>query len=701
MAINIPILSSLDSKGFEKAAREFKALKTNSEKSAFAIKKAAIPAAAAIASLAAVTVVATKAFIADDAAQALLAGTLIRTTGATDATIAATEVYINTLSRASAVADEELRPALGTLLLGTKDLNAAQQLLGVALDVSAGTGLDLASVSSILSKGYAGNTKALKALSPEIAALIKGGASFSDVLTVLQENFKGASDDAANSAAGGFAKLKIAVDETIEGIGEKLSPAIDYLLPGLTKIGEWAQDNTGFLVIIAAVIGTVAGAVVLTTAAMAIWNAAAIITTAINAGLASSFFAVQIATGIGIVTAIAGIAAIAAGAIKLKGILDKAAKAPKPAKTPPPIDLGPGLAEQEAAQKRLTETNKKAKAAAKALAEELVKLKDTLREEMVAALEAANTVLNDAIEKFNDFATSISDAVKSSYSFSDAQQSASNNLQAVAQASDDVAKAQAAVNKAWQGSDPEALTAAYDDLASANERLRITQNAPLTFMENLRKQALKVKDFGVLINRLVAGGLSEVNLQQVLAAGVDAGSAIATELLSGAGNILEANNLTADVQSIADTVGINSAEAFYQAGIDAGENLVAGIDSVVQNYSISLKGIKSAAGVGYLTSGFRSETSNLMGGGAANPLANFNVGGIATLADGGIVNKATLAIIGEGNGPEAVIPLSQMGNFGGDTNVTIQVNGGDPQAVVDALRRYMQLNGSVPIRVSA
>ena len=35
------------------------------------------------------------------------------------------------------------------------------------------------------------------------------------------------------------------------------------------------------------------------------------------------------------------------------------------------------------------------------------------------------------------------------------------------------------------------------------------------------------------------------------------------------------------------------------------------------------------------------------------------------------------------------------------TNVEINVNGGDPNAVVDALRRYMQQNGSIPIRVSA
>jgi hypothetical protein len=79
----------------------------------------------------------------------------------------------------------------------------------------------------------------------------------------------------------------------------------------------------------------------------------------------------------------------------------------------------------------------------------------------------------------------------------------------------------------------------------------------------------------------------------------------------------------------------------------------------------------------------------------------FDVPNIPLLAEGGIVNKATLAIIGE-SGPEAVVPLSRAGEFGmgGGGNVTIHVNGGDPNAVVDALRRYMQLNGSVPIRIA-
>ena len=80
----------------------------------------------------------------------------------------------------------------------------------------------------------------------------------------------------------------------------------------------------------------------------------------------------------------------------------------------------------------------------------------------------------------------------------------------------------------------------------------------------------------------------------------------------------------------------------------------------------------------------------------------FSVPQIPMLAQGGIVNQATLAVIGEA-GPEAVIPLDRMGDFGaggGGNNVTINVQGGDPQSVVDALRRYMYQNGTVPIRVS-
>jgi hypothetical protein len=77
----------------------------------------------------------------------------------------------------------------------------------------------------------------------------------------------------------------------------------------------------------------------------------------------------------------------------------------------------------------------------------------------------------------------------------------------------------------------------------------------------------------------------------------------------------------------------------------------------------------------------------------------FDVPNIPMLAEGGIVTSAQLAVIGE-KGPEAVIPLSKLGDLGGmGGGITVNVHGADPQAVVDALRRYQRQNGFVPITV--
>jgi len=81
-------------------------------------------------------------------------------------------------------------------------------------------------------------------------------------------------------------------------------------------------------------------------------------------------------------------------------------------------------------------------------------------------------------------------------------------------------------------------------------------------------------------------------------------------------------------------------------------------------------------------------------------LSGISVGGLATLATGGIVTKPTLSLIGEGGEPEAVIPLSKMGAMGGDTIINVTVTSADPNAVVDALRRYQRQNGALPLRVT-
>ena len=74
--------------------------------------------------------------------------------------------------------------------------------------------------------------------------------------------------------------------------------------------------------------------------------------------------------------------------------------------------------------------------------------------------------------------------------------------------------------------------------------------------------------------------------------------------------------------------------------------------------------------------------------------------GITPFADGGIVTRPTLGLVGEA-GPEAIIPLNRASSSMNTSNVTINVHGGDPQAVVDALRRYNLTNGPLPITVAA
>ena len=185
MAINLPIVSEWNPAGINKAINDFKKLETNGQKASFAIKKAAVPAGLAIAALGAVAFDAVKAFAEDDAAAQKLATTLGNVTGASDAQVASVEEFITKTSMAAAVADDQLRPALDSLVRGTGDVTKAQDLLSLALDISAGTGKDLGAVSDALSKAFNGNLGPLKKLDPALASLVENGASADEVFAAV------------------------------------------------------------------------------------------------------------------------------------------------------------------------------------------------------------------------------------------------------------------------------------------------------------------------------------------------------------------------------------------------------------------------------------------------------------------------------------------------------------------------------------
>lgn len=284
MGILLPIISEFDSKGIDKAVKEFQQLEGAGAKAGFALKKAALPAAAAIAGLAAGLGSATKAAMEDAAAQEQLAGVLRRTGMATEDEIKSVEDFITAQSRLTAVTDDQLRPALATLVNATGSATYAQELLTISQDVAAATGKDLETVTQAMAKAANGQTAALYKLDPALRTTVGVGAEFEDVLRGLNIH-QGAAAEAAETAAGRMANLQIQFDEAKESIGAALLPVMQQLLDALLPLAYWAQENTKIILIFAGVIGGLAGAVLAVNAAMKIYQATLVIVKVAQAAL--------------------------------------------------------------------------------------------------------------------------------------------------------------------------------------------------------------------------------------------------------------------------------------------------------------------------------------------------------------------------------------------------------------------------------
>ena len=634
MAIRIPIITDFQGDGLKKTFEEFKKLETNSERASFALKKAFIPATAALAGLTAGLAMSAKAAAEDQAAQVQLARQLQATTGATDKQIQANEDFVSTLSRSAAVADDELRPALASLVRGTGDLASAQDALKTVLDVSAATGKGVQEVADAVSKAYAGNTKAIKQLSPELYQLIKDGASVDEVMQSLASTFGGAASTAANTAQGKFKNLPIQLGEAKEAIGTALLPVVEIMVGAFTNFAVWAQKNAGVILGIATAIGAIAAAIVGTNIALAAWKTVSVITIGINYALAASFTAVQVATGVGIAVVIAGVAAFALYKRQMNGLKD---------------DLG-GVATQQGLtnqqMQRMSDAGKLATesvtglkdassgagGAVDKMAEKIKKAREELNNQFTTALDNAKGKLEEAKKAYDDFKGTVAESVTGEFSISGAADAA--------------------------------------------------KEAGTTILAQLTQQATGAQAFSKKVEQLLTMGLSEDALRAVLAAGQEAGGAIANELILGGSEAITGptgiNQLVTDLNYVADALGTLAADKFYKAGVTQGEQYLAGVQSAIQAAEMLLKNpnlkLADVKGIGAKFAGsvssinlspttsptFTGDTSGIMAErGGNNYTVNIN-GGVMTNAQTGKVVIDAVKSFNRASGPAdiAVRPIS-------------------------------------------
>jgi hypothetical protein len=239
-ALTLSIVADIDNlqKGLNKADTEIETF--GSKVGAFGKKAAAafaVAAAAAAAYGAKLAIDGVKAAIEDEQAQLRLAAALRTATGATEGQIKATEDFILQTSLATGVADDQLRPAMQRLAVSTKDTGEAQRLLGLALDISKGKGIELETVANALGRAQDGNTTALGRLGLGLSKAELSTLSFTEVQAKLSELYGGAAATNAETFQGKIDRLKVGFDEAKESLGTALLPFVEQFITFLSETG--------------------------------------------------------------------------------------------------------------------------------------------------------------------------------------------------------------------------------------------------------------------------------------------------------------------------------------------------------------------------------------------------------------------------------------------------------------------------------
>ena len=229
--------SKFDAKGFKQAETALGKLSNTAKKTAGTLGLAF--GAAAITQYGKA---AAKAFAEDEAA-ALRLSRAVDNLGIGFANPAIAK-YISNLEKSAAVADDILRPAFQGLLTTTGSLVQSQKLLNDAITISRASGIDLATVTEDLGKGYIGITKGLTKYNTGLTRAELQSKSFNEILGVILKRSAGAAEDYLDTTAYKFDVLSVATSNASEIIGGGLIDAF-ALVGGGTDANDAAYVIEG------------------------------------------------------------------------------------------------------------------------------------------------------------------------------------------------------------------------------------------------------------------------------------------------------------------------------------------------------------------------------------------------------------------------------------------------------------------------
>lgn len=149
----------------------------------------------------------------------------------------------------------------------------------------------------------------------------------------------------------------------------------------------------------------------------------------------------------------------------------------------------------------------------------------------------------------------------------------------------------------------------FGDLLSAQAQMLDGVQQALTAEDitgNLRERLQQVQDFQTNLRELLAMGLSNAAYKQLVDAGAEQGGAYAQALVEGGvGSIQELNGLLAQFDDNALAFGKVASDRMYQAGVNAAQGLVDGLESLSHRLDLAAtklgnqiaKAVKKALGI--------------------------------------------------------------------------------------------------------
>jgi hypothetical protein len=143
--------------------------------------------------------------------------------------------FIDNLQRVTNVTEDQLVPALRQLITQTGDLDSSQFLLQKALDISAGTGVELGTVLDAITKAAVGNYKSIVNLGIGFTTAEAKAMGFEKLLINL-DKYAGAAEASTDTFEGQLKSFKISAGEATETLGVGFLTASSYIVTGTDNL---------------------------------------------------------------------------------------------------------------------------------------------------------------------------------------------------------------------------------------------------------------------------------------------------------------------------------------------------------------------------------------------------------------------------------------------------------------------------------